>query len=33
MPYDLKVAQAEAVVADIVEEIKKDELVTNAENL
>lgn len=33
MPYDLKVAQAEAVVADIVEEIKKDELVTDAENL
>ena len=29
----MKVAQAEAVVADIVEEIKKDELVTDAENL
>jgi small conductance mechanosensitive channel len=33
MPYEVKVATAESVIAEIVEEIKKDELVTDAENL
>ena len=33
MPYEVKVTTAESVIAEIVEEIKKDELVTDAENL
>ncbi|MBR6097321.1 mechanosensitive ion channel family protein [Candidatus Saccharibacteria bacterium] len=33
MPYEVKVAEAEKLIDEIVEEIKKDENVTDAENL